>query len=48
VKPGRHVVFMYDPITKEFYKKDLIAEFRNSEIKIEKKRETDETVGTLN
>lgn len=40
LKPGRHAVYMYDPETQQFYKKDLIAEFRASDIKTEKRRPT--------
>jgi len=45
VKPGRHVVYMYDPESKEFFQKDLIAEFRTSEIKTEKRRPAGPSTG---
>lgn len=47
MKPGRHLLFIYDPVLREFYYKDFIVEFRKSEIKLEKKR-GDDIIGKLN
>ena len=33
VKPGRHVIFIFDPASKCFYRKDLIVEVRKGPIK---------------
>lgn len=33
VKPGRHVIFIFDPETKNFYRKDLVVELRKGPIR---------------
>ena len=35
VKPGRHVIIIYDPETKQFYHKDIVVEPRRSDLQIE-------------
>ena len=39
VKPGRQMLFIYDPKTKEFYYRDFVVEFRKSDIKLQKKED---------
>jgi len=43
VRPGRHVIIIYDPETKEFYQKDIIVEVRKSEIIVERGKSTTKT-----
>lgn len=33
VKPGRHVIFIFDPETRNFYRKDLVVELRKGAIR---------------
>jgi hypothetical protein len=40
VKPGRHVIVIYDPETKEFYQKNIIVEVRRDEILVERGKQT--------
>ena len=40
VRPGRHVIVIYDPETKEFYQKNIIVEVRRSEIIVERGKST--------
>lgn len=43
VRPGRHVIIIYDPETKEFYQKDIVVEVRKSEIIVERGKSTKKT-----
>ena len=40
VKPGRHVIVIYDPERKAFYRKDILVEVRKGEIIIESGKKT--------
>ena len=39
VKPGRHVIIVYDPATCKFYKRDIIVEVRKKDIIISEQNE---------
>ena len=46
VKPGRHVIFIFDPETRNFYRKDLVVELRKSAIREAEAKELKTSEGT--
>ena len=43
VRPGRHVIVIYDPKTKNFYRRDIVVEVRNEEIIVSQVKSLQET-----
>jgi hypothetical protein len=45
VRPGRHVIIIYDPKLDDFFFKDIVVEVRKSDIKIEGRKKFEDNEG---